>query len=107
MNEPVKSGISMLAGFGFGWLAIVVVPVLCWFVIMALAELLGESGTLFAILVQFLIALPLLALAGLAIGFLIKGHKRAAIGVAAAALSAVALTVLLVAACFGLFYAAH
>jgi hypothetical protein len=107
MNQPVKTGISMIVGFAFGWLTLIVVPVLSWFVMIAAGELLGQSSGIFSLLVLFVLALPLLAVAALGIGFLLKGHKRAAMGVLAAALSAVALIGLLVAACFGLLATSH
>jgi hypothetical protein len=104
MNQPVKTGISMIVGFAFGWLTLIVAPVLSWIVMMVAGELFGQSSGIFSLLVLFVLALPLLAVIALGIGFLVKGHKRAAAGVLAAALSAIALTALLVAACFGLFF---
>ena len=102
MNESVKSGISMMAGFGFGWLTLIVAPVMSWLGAILAGDLFSSSGVFASLILQFLMTLPLLALALLAVGFLLKGHKRAALGVVAAAGSALALILLLVAACFGL-----
>ncbi|MEP6880989.1 MAG: hypothetical protein ABI866_03295 [Dokdonella sp.] len=102
MNEPVKPGISMMAGFGFGWLTLVAAPVLSWFVLIMADGVLQNSNAFGSLLALLLATFPLLAITALAIGFLLKGHPRAALGVAAAAGSALALVILLVAACFGL-----
>lgn len=102
MNEPMKPGISLLAGYGFGWVAMIVAPVISWILLTLAAGALGESSVAFAMLVWLFLAFPLLAVTGLAIGFLVKGHKRAALGVLAAVLTMIGLLILLVAACFGL-----
>ena len=107
MNEPVKPGISMMAGFGFGWLILIAAPVLSWLGVILAGDVVSSSSVFASLLLQFLMTFPLLAVALLAAGFLLKGHKRAALGVVAATGSALALILLLVAACFGLLSVSH
>ncbi len=107
MNQPEKSGFSMMAGFGFGWLTLIVAPAISWIAVIVAGDVFSSSSIFASLLLQFLMTFPLLAVALLGVGFLIKGHKRAALGVVAAAGSAVALILLLVAACFGLLSVSH
>jgi hypothetical protein len=99
---PAPDKDSVLIGFLAGWGAMIGFSFLSGAIVAVTGPLLNGS---FAFSVISLIAglIPIAGLAGLMIWFAMKGKTRSVKGVVAAFGSLLALCLLLVAACFGLF----
>jgi hypothetical protein len=104
VNEPPGDDRgSLLTGFLLGWAVLVASWVLVgmlWAVLASSHALDKDWATPFISLTALT---PFLATIGLLLWFAAKGKPRSAAGVALTFASLVALAVLLVAACFGLF----
>lgn len=109
MLEPPKDQGSIAAGFGIGWLCMLIGGVIA-------ALLTGAAGMvsqfesarpLLAVVLLFIGLLPLLMPIAAMIHFGRRGRSKTVKGVLFALLSALALLVLLVAACFGLLMNAN
>lgn len=101
--KPASTG-SLALGFALAWLIIIVGNI-------ALALLSNFVSSLFSarpfiFLLPGALSLPELVAIGLAVWFIVKGRTRTGIGIFLGLASIVAVALLLVAACFGLFAAA-
>ena len=98
---------SVLAGFFIGWGLMIIGPVVTW-LIAALAQNLISyqmlySGVAYSFIYTVLGSLPLIMLIVAMIWFGKKGKSKTVKGIAAAIGSLIALALLLIAACFGIF----
>jgi glucan phosphoethanolaminetransferase (alkaline phosphatase superfamily) len=102
-SRPDLSKGSALAGFGIGWAIMAGGGLLTSIGITVLQEFMSYNSELAQALIMILLTLPLVILIAAMVWFGKKGKSKIVKGIAAAFGSLVALILLLVAACFGMF----
>lgn len=104
-NASFKQGVntrgSLLIGFLLGW-AVLIVANAAVFGLLAVLDTLGSNSSA-GVIGPLLLGLPWIGQLALIVFFAIRNQPRSAVGVALAIVSLIALALLLVAACFGLF----
>lgn len=96
---PTEKRGSLLLGVGCAWATLIVGYAVAAALIGVFSDLSNDAAVL------FLLLLPWLGMTALIIWFAMRGRSRSAIGVVIGIASIIAVALLLVAACFGIFAA--
>lgn len=106
-DKPVDDKGTVLAGFFIGWGLMIGGSTLTGFAITLISAFVsaigGYDNFIFQGLALLSLLLPIAILVAAMVWFGKKGKSKTVKGIAAAIISAIALAVLLVAACFGIF----
>ena len=94
---------SLMTGFVMGWVVLIGATTLAGMLIGVLSSIVTRSPEGAPVVLGLIGMLPLVSMIGLLVWFAAKGKPRSAIGVALTFASLIALALLLIAACFGLF----